>query len=112
VEYRPEYGPKYGEITLAANGAGQPTVVAAELNPVEHLLDAAIKLAELDTDANFLSLVQTALKLLREQLPPPLPPLEPFSIEPTCGSKGGENDNEEETEEAEEDEESKAVAGG
>ena len=37
-----------------------------------------------------LSLVQTALKLLREQLPRPLPPLEPFSIEPTCGSKGGE----------------------
>ena len=79
-----------GEITLAANVAGQPTVVAAELNPVEHLLDAAIKLAELDTDANFLSLVQTALKLLREQLPRPLPPLEPFSIEPTCGSKGGD----------------------
>ena len=111
VEYRPEYSPKYGEITLAANGAGQPTVVAAELNPVEHLLDAAIKLAELDNDANFLSLVQTALKLLREQLPRRLPPLEPFSIEPTCGSKGGENDDEEETEETEEDEESKAVAG-
>ena len=56
-----------------------------------------------------LSLMQTALKLLREQLPRPLPPLEPFSIEPTCGSKGGEHDDEEETEE---DEEDKAVAGG
>jgi hypothetical protein len=106
-----EYRPNYGEITLAANVAGQLTVVATELDPVEHLLDAAIKLAQLDTGANFLSLVQTALKLLREQLPRPLPPLEPFSIEPTCGSKGGENDDEEETEETEEDEESKAVAG-
>jgi hypothetical protein len=102
-----EYRPNYGEITLAANVAGQLTVVATELDPVEHLLDAAIKLAQLDTGANFLSLVQTALKLLREQLPRPLPPLEPFSIEPTCGSKGGDDDDEE----AEEDENNKAVAG-
>lgn len=107
-----EYRPNCGEITLAANVDGQLTVVAAELEPVEHLLDAAIKLAELDTGANFLSLMQTALKLLREQLPRPLPPLEPFSIEPTCGSKRGDDDDEEENEEDEVDEEDEAVAGG
>ena len=55
---------------------------------------------------------RAALKLLREQLPQPLPPLEPFSIEPTCGSKGGEHDGQKETEEAEADEESPAVPGG
>ena len=114
-EYDPEiveYRPVYGAITLAANHAGQPTVVAADLEPVEHLLDAAIKLAETDSGANIVSLMQTALTLLREQLPRPLPPLEPFSIEPTCGSEGGEDDAQEETEEAEADEENQAVAGG
>jgi hypothetical protein len=114
-EYDPEiveYRPVYGAITLAANHAGQPTVVAADLEPVEHLLDVAIKLAETDSGANIVSLMQTALKLLREQLPRPLPPLEPFSIEPTCGSEGGEDDAQEETEEAEADEENQAVAGG
>lgn len=107
-----EYRPNCGAITLAANVDGRLTVDAAELEPVEHMLDAAIKLAEVHSDANFLSLVQTALKLLREQLPRPLPPLEPFSIEPKCGSKGGDDDDDDDEEETEEDEEDEAVAGG
>ena len=114
-EYDPEmveYRPAFGEIALAANHAGKPTVVAAKLEPVEHLLDAAIKLAQTDSGANIVSLMQTALELLRAQLPRRLPPLEPFSIEPTCGFKGGEHDNQEQTEEAEANEESPAVPGG
>jgi len=110
-EYDPElveYRPGRGEVSLATNVAGCPVVLAKDLTPVAHLLDAAIELGEKDTGPRLLSLVQTALKLLREQLTPDVPPLEPFSIEPTCGSKGGDDDDEEETEE---DEESKAVAG-
>jgi hypothetical protein len=113
-EYDPElveYRPGSGEVSLTTDAAGYPVVRAKDLTPVAHLLDAAIELGEKDAGPRLLSLMQTALKLLREQLTPDVPPLEPFSIEPTCGSKGGDDD-EEETDEDEGDEEDKAVAGG
>lgn len=109
-EYDPElveYRPGRGEVSLATNVAGDPVVLAKDLTPVAHLLDAAIELGERDAGPRLLSLVETAQKLLREQLTPDVPLLEPFSIEPTCGSKGGDDD----AEEAEEDEERNAVVG-
>ena len=60
--------------------AGNPVVPVAELLPVRHLLEAVLKTANGQPDTQTLSLVQTALKMLRDQLPPDLPPLEPFRV--------------------------------
>ncbi len=76
VEYRPGYGP----VILETNAGGYPVVLARDLVPVRHLLEAALDSAEDQPDSRVLSLVQTALKGLREQMPPELPPLEPFRV--------------------------------
>jgi hypothetical protein len=97
-EYDPElveHRPGYGTVSLVTNVAGCPVVLAKDLTPVAHLLDAAIELSEKDADPRLLSLVQTALKLVREQLTPEVLPQEPFSIEPTCGSTRGQHDDQE-----------------
>ncbi len=59
-------------------------MLAKDLPPVAHLLDTAIELGakERGSASRFLSLVETALKLLREQLTYDVPALEPFAIKP------------------------------
>jgi hypothetical protein len=82
-EFEPElaeYRPGYGLVTLETNAGGYPVVLALDLVPVRHLLEAALNAADGQPNSRLLSLVQTALKVLREQLPPELPPLEPFRI--------------------------------
>jgi hypothetical protein len=66
----------------ATNAAGQPVVLASELTPVADLLAAALDLPEQGSTVDSWSLVKTAQRLLQEQLPPALPPLEPFVIDP------------------------------
>ena len=88
VEYRPGYGP----VTLETNAGGYPVVLARDLVPVRHLLEAALEAADGQPDSRTLSLMQAALKELREQMPPELPPLEPFRVVPDAGSTTADAD--------------------
>ena len=84
-EYDPttvEYRPGRKVLRQVTNCAGGPVVVASELAPVTEVLDAALKLSKGRSTVDSWSLVRTATRLLREQLPPALPSLEPFVIEP------------------------------
>ena len=75
-----EYRPVCGSVTLETNAGGYPVVRALNLAPVEHLLEAALDVADNQPASRLLSLVRTALKVLREQLPPEVPPLEPLRV--------------------------------
>ena len=83
-EYDPEtvdFRPGHGMVSQVTNAAGQPVVAASELAPLEALLSAALALSENGSAVDCWSLVKTAGRLLREQLPRDLPPLEPLEIE-------------------------------
>ena len=84
-EYNPErveYRPGRAALCHETNSAGEPVLVASELVPVADLLAAALELSENHSTVDSWSLVKTATRLLQEQLPPALPSLEPFEIEP------------------------------
>jgi hypothetical protein len=81
-----EYRPGYELVELETNAGGYPVVLALDLIPVKHLLEAALEAADDQPDSRTLSLLQTALKTLREQMPPELPPLEPFQVVPDADS--------------------------
>jgi hypothetical protein len=84
-EYDPtrvEYRPGYPLVCQATNSAGKPVLVVSELVPVLEVLDAALELSKGRSTVDSWSLVTTATRLLQERLPPVLPPLEPFEIEP------------------------------
>ncbi len=88
-EYEPqlvEYRPGYGLVILETNAGGYPVVQALDLMPVKHLLEAALEAADDQPDSRTLSLLHTALKTLREQMPPELPSLEPFRLVPDDAS--------------------------
>jgi hypothetical protein len=83
-EFDPEtvdFRPGHPLVPQATDAAGQPVVLASELAPVADLLAAAIALPESVSPVDRWSLVRTARRLLQEQLPPTLPPLEAFEIE-------------------------------
>jgi hypothetical protein len=83
-EFDPEtvhFRPGHPLASHATNAAGQPVVLASELTPVADLLGAALDPSKSDSAVDSWSLVTTARRLLQEQLPPALPPLEAFEIE-------------------------------
>lgn len=83
-EFDPEtvdFRPGHPLAPQATNAAGQPVVLASELAPVADLLTTATAWEENASPVDRWSLVKTARRLLQEQLPPTLPPLEAFEIE-------------------------------
>jgi hypothetical protein len=76
-----EFRPAHPLAPQATNAVGQPVVLASELAPVADLLAAALDLSESGSPVDSWSLVKTARRLLQEQLPLAMPPLEAFEIE-------------------------------
>jgi hypothetical protein len=96
-----EYRPGYELVELETNAGGYPVVLALDLVPVRHLLEAALETADGRPDSRTLSLVETALKTLRAQLPRELPPLEPLRVVPDDGRQiTGEQDDDSEQDES------------
>jgi hypothetical protein len=82
-EYEPaiaEYRPNEGVFVLAANNSGEVVIPAYELATVETSLAEAVQLAHGNEKEKAWPLVESALRVLREKLPPKLPALEPFEI--------------------------------
>jgi hypothetical protein len=83
-EFDPEtvdFRPGHPLAPQATNAAGEPVVLASELAPVAELLAAALDPSENGSAVDTWSLVKKAQRLLQEQLPVALPPLEAFEIE-------------------------------
>ena len=76
-----EYHPGSKTVCLLTNSSGEPIVVVSSLMPVDAALARALEHLNNDrqTDAN--KSLKKALAMLRRQLPPATPPLEPFEID-------------------------------
>ena len=81
VEFRPGSEP----VAFTVNGAGEPIISASRLSGVDtalaQVLEQLVKGPEAVGAAT--KLAQTAQQRLRQELPPQVPPLEPFEIEAT-----------------------------
>ena len=75
VEYRPETG----VLAFHADNAGRAVIPVDGFRPVEKILAEAVD-QDRNSSGETMALVEAALKLLREHLPPSVPPLEPFEI--------------------------------
>ncbi|REK39226.1 MAG: hypothetical protein DWQ46_18240 [Planctomycetota bacterium] len=73
IEYRPERD----VVATTTNAEGEPIIPVSKLAAVDAVLDSA---QQARSRSEMLAALQAAQQLLREQLPPNVPPLEPFSI--------------------------------
>jgi hypothetical protein len=76
-----EYRPEEDLVVFVTDPQHEPYVLASELTDVEKKLAKAVKHLEDGNADKALRAAQAAQRLLRRQLPPTLPPLEPFTIE-------------------------------
>lgn len=79
LEYRPGSEPDL----FTTNAVGQPVVPASALSEVEAALTETLEQLAKGPGCEGAAIepAQRARQLLREQLPPPVPPLEPFEID-------------------------------
>ena len=81
-EYDPEiveYRPEHGSFSMLTNTDGEPVVPVSKLATVQTALEKA---EGKPTRSEMIDSIRVAQRLLRKLLPPALPPLEPFEIEP------------------------------
>ena len=76
-----EYRPKEGFIELPANTELKPVVVASDLAAVDTAIADSLEFLKKGSIRDGMKALQTAHRLFRDNLPPALPPLEPFQIE-------------------------------
>ena len=89
-EYTPEaarFRPKEGLVLLVTDPSREPIVAASGLAPVEKALARGIGQLDRGKTAAGLQSLKRALRLLREKLPPAVPPLRAFEIEPVKDRK-------------------------
>lgn len=75
-----EHRRQSGLVALATNGSREPVVPASKLTPVEKSLAKGIDQLGRGKTTGGLRNLKRAMRLLREELPPAVPPLEPFEI--------------------------------